>query len=238
MSVFMVRLIEKKILRGFEKFRVKISQPLLLINNILIILSCFFLTVRFFSFLFFLSMVKKVRRPRHLSSNERHRRKTLSHSQGVKIPKEFYHKSIQAAWDPKLTTKQNYENLGLVGDTKKVTKIVSQSVQKSEIAGAFREFDAGEENPLEKIDFQSSELTEEAIELRKELEEAKRINESAPSYKVKSMAVEEQRRLAKLIERYGSNISAMARDFQLNNKQMTEAQLRKRIDLYEKLQSL
>lgn len=40
--------------------------------------------------------------------------------------------------------------------------------------------------------------------------------------------------LRSLIRKYGDNIQAMARDHELNVQQLTEAQLRKRIDLFNR----
>ena len=72
--------------------------------------------------------------------------------------------------------------------------------------------------------------------LHKELVEVQRLADSAPTYQVKSMPVDEQRRLRLLISKHGDDVHAMARDIKINIHQQTEAELKRRIALLQKLQ--
>ncbi len=55
---------------------------------------------------------------------------------------------------------------------------------------------------------------------------------------IKSMPVKEQRSLMKLIEKYAEDHEAMERDISLNVNQQTASQIKKRIELLQRLQSL
>ena len=72
--------------------------------------------------------------------------------------------------------------------------------------------------------------------LHKELVEVQRLADNAPAYQVKSMALDEQRRLRVLISKHGDDVHAMARDIKVNIHQQTEAELKRRIALLHKLQ--
>ena len=50
------------------------------------------------------------------------------------------------------------------------------------------------------------------------------------------MSLNEQRRLQRLIAKFGDDVERMARDVSLNLLQETASQLRKRIALYHRLQ--
>jgi len=80
-------------------------------------------------------------------------------------------------------------------------------------------------------------VVDAAVErLHEELLGVQKINETAPAYQVKSMSVDEQRRLQRLIAKHGDDVKAMARDIKINIMQQTEAQLTKRISLLRRLQ--
>ena len=72
--------------------------------------------------------------------------------------------------------------------------------------------------------------------LHQELVEVQRLADSAPTYQVKSMPLDEQRRLRLLISKHGDDVHAMARDIKVNIHQQTEAELKRRIALLHKLQ--
>ena len=72
--------------------------------------------------------------------------------------------------------------------------------------------------------------------LHKELVDVQRLADSAPTYQVKSMPLDEQRRLRLLISKHGEDVHAMARDIKVNIHQQTEAELKRRIALLHKLQ--
>jgi hypothetical protein len=59
-----------------------------------------------------------------------------------------------------------------------------------------------------------------------------------PPMQIKSMPVKEQRSLMKLIEKYAEDHEAMERDISLNVNQQTASQIKKRIELLQRLQSL
>lgn len=71
----------------------------------------------------------------------------------------------------------------------------------------------------------------------KELTAVQALERPAP-YQVKSMSIDEQMRLQRLIAKHGEDFAAMARDIKINSHQETEAVLKKRIALFRKLQSL
>jgi hypothetical protein len=59
-----------------------------------------------------------------------------------------------------------------------------------------------------------------------------------PPMQIKSMPIKEQRSLMKLIEKYAEDHEAMERDISLNVNQQTATQIKKRIELLQRLQSL
>mmetsp|Transcript_16160 Transcript_16160/g.24378 ORF Transcript_16160/g.24378 Transcript_16160/m.24378 type:complete len:151 (+) Transcript_16160:44-496(+) len=73
--------------------------------------------------------------------------------------------------------------------------------------------------------------------ISKELNEVQSLPKPA-KYVPKSMPIDEQRRLIKLLSKHGEDYKKMARDIKINVYQQTEGELKKRIALFKHLQSM
>lgn len=139
-------------------------------------------------------------------------KKRAAHYGGKRQQDVFGNEDVEKNWDRKKTLRQNYINLGLMVDPNA---------------------DLQARGPKNK---QSLATNAPDATLTKELE---RIQALPPkeAYIVKSMSLKEQRLMARLIEKYGDDVEKMARDFKINVHQKTSGELRRRLELYNRLQA-
>jgi len=196
-------------------------------------------------------------------SNKSHRKQTRSelrkkkktqHSAFQHHSTDFLHPSIKAAWNQHKTLQQNYAVLGLITNPndKQSLDIQQQTISNADIElqpqqllqivkdkqqqSSNKHKRKREEDDEEEADTSIS--SPAVLKVQHELTEIQELSHrSVPAYQVKSMSLNEQRRLQLLISKYGADEQAMARDICLNINQETTSQLKKRIALYQKLQA-
>ncbi|EEY65290.1 uncharacterized protein PITG_16938 [Phytophthora infestans T30-4] len=111
---------------------------------------------------------------------------------------------VQEVWDHNLTTRQNYENLGLQANPN------AHGALRESVAGAEGTLDAADEARLFEVpdsDFLGD-----------------RNSKRVANY----LSEEETKYLRKLIAKYGEDYKKMERDIKTNNMQWTEQKLRRR----------
>ena len=202
-------------------------------------------------------MVKRTNKThRRQTSSELRKKKKASHTAGQRQA-EFVHPSIKAAWNKRRTLRQNYVALGLSADPndhaqrerqRRRIAHVDIDATDQEVAHTMARApsardgdDSISDDPQQSSDDShptaAPPLTAAATALHSELSGMQRLSEAAPAYEVKSMSLNEQRRLQRLIANHGTDVHAMSRDIRLNIMQDTTAHLRKRLALYHRLQS-
>lgn len=114
---------------------------------------------------------------------------------------EFCHKSINDGWNLRRTLKQNYEAMGL-----STSPMDTLPVKKGDVARKAAQKDR--EVPLE-----DTHVIEELTAVQ---------NTPAPApYQVRSMSINEQKRIQMLLEKHGEDFTAMARDIKINVNQVS-----------------
>jgi len=162
---------------------------------------------------------KGARRMKDTAAQKR-KKKRLQHFGGKSQPMEFCHDAINQGWDRQKTLQQNYAAMGLSTDPNRCLPIKRGDQQRA----------------LEMKERGTK--TVKISNVLEELNEVQNMPKPAP-YQVRSMSVAEQKRLQLLIQKHGSdNYAAMARDIKINVMQLTEAQIKKRVELYNRLQNL
>src|SRR5947209_6863362 len=119
-------------------------------------------------------MVKKNNKRRSLRNNTHNqllKRKKLIHTNNIKTPKQFYHSTINNAWDNNKNMKQNYTALGLIYDANNM---------KSDLSNIPNSNNSGKNS--------ISNISSSCIELQSELNNIKSLNDNPsliPSYTIK-----------------------------------------------------
>lgn len=176
-------------------------------------------------------MVKKSNKHhRKQTRSEFRKKKKTQHVAFQHHETDFAHPAIKAAWDKEKTLQQNYRALGLIGDpnAKKYTRKQTEALSHTDISTDTqtlvalnkkrrREDDDGDDDEEEErgndsddvnddaVDDDHSELSAAARALHAELTEVSRIATHSIPYQVKSMSLNEQRRIQKLIEKHGKD---------------------------------
>jgi len=198
-------------------------------------------------------MVKKQnkasRRMKDTNAQKR-RKKRLAHFGGKEQPMEFCHAAINAEWDRSKTLRQNYSAMGLATNPNKAMPIKKTDQQrKAEQADKEVTVTSGVLEELDKIQNMEKPEPYQVRVSRRRGREALHAREMAAvewdaecsrvlSLCLQSMSIAEQKRLQQLITAHKDDYAAMFRDRSLNVMQETEAVLKKRIALYNKLQAL
>lgn len=166
--------------------------------------------------------------------------------------------SINDGWDLRRTLKQNYDRMGLSTDPNVCLPIKKGDVQRKE-EQADKLVPVTDSNVIMELN--------EIQSLEKPAPYQVKVNKSSPTmmtsadsrrsfipksltflilsylllfflFPIQSMSIAEQLRLKTLIAKHKDDYAAMARDIKINTMQETEAVLKKRIALYNRLQSL
>jgi len=145
------------------------------------------------------------------------KKKKAAHFGGKAGTNVFHTKEIKDAWDEKKTLQQNFTKLGLTLNPNANIKARQAKIKVV---------------PVEEL------RSGPAGALHAKLDEMNEQTNTPKSYVPKSMSINEQRILLKLIRKHQDDYKAMARDIKINVKQQTEAQLAKRIALMRHLQAL
>ncbi|KAL3657532.1 hypothetical protein V7S43_017499 [Phytophthora oleae] len=111
---------------------------------------------------------------------------------------------VQQVWDHNLTTRQNYDNLGLQADPN-AHKALRESVEGAE--GTLKAADEARLFEVPDSDF---------------------LGDRNPKRAANYVSEEETKYLRKLIAKHGENYKKMERDIKTNNMQWTEQKLRRR----------
>eukprot|EP00461_Guttulinopsis_vulgaris_P002807 UN02808 len=144
------------------------------------------------------------------TKSQRHKRKRLQHFNfSAKLAKRV---NIPG-WNDKLSLKANYKKLGIAFDA-------NAAMAKPNDAFA---------NPIAQLLPQKNGIMTDRLEYLQSLPKP-------TPREIKSMNVQEQYQLQRLIEAHQDNYAAMERDLKLNATQSTARQLQKRIELMFRLQ--
>lgn len=140
-------------------------------------------------------------------------KKRAGHYGGKRQSEVFHNKEIEEGWDRSKTLRQNYIALGLMMD-------VNADMQPR----------GPKHRQSLAVDAPPALLTARLAEIQ-----------SLPkpeARQAKSMSIKEQRLLAKLIAKHDDDFAKMERDIKINIHQSTAAELKRRITIYKRLQSL
>uniref|UniRef100_A0A7S2TH00 Nucleolar protein 16 n=1 Tax=Lotharella oceanica TaxID=641309 RepID=A0A7S2TH00_9EUKA len=156
-------------------------------------------------------MGKKSLRRKSLSKQTKSQRRKAKAKASGKQSLTFGHESIKNNWNPKETLRQNYKRLGLAATADDAIKAAREA----------RDGKSGDQTGV---------ITQELTRIQNLPEK--------PKYEIKTMAVDEQRRLLRLMKKHGEDYKKMARDIKINVYQQTAKQLQNRIAIFNRIRGL
>mmetsp|Transcript_2152 Transcript_2152/g.4121 ORF Transcript_2152/g.4121 Transcript_2152/m.4121 type:complete len:161 (-) Transcript_2152:127-609(-) len=156
-------------------------------------------------------MGKKSLRRKSLSKQTKSQKRKAKAKARGKQNLTFGHESIRNNWNTRETLRQNYKRLGLAASADDAIKAAREVIEG-------------------KTEEQKGVITTELTRIQNLPEK--------PKYEIKTMAVDEQRRLLRLMKKHGDDYKKMARDIKINVYQQTAKQLQNRIAIFNRIRGL